>query len=421
MPRKLTETERKKRQLRPRKRGDGSVYWVESRQRFRASVVASRPGAKIERKTVSGKTAFEVEEKVERLKADLVKGRRTARGMTLTRWIEQWLENGSHKPSTRRGYRSLLTQFVMPSIGGKKLEDIDADDVLALHKFMERKKVSSTTIGHAHRLCSAALNEASRQQRGGTNFFAILKPPKNAATTMRAFDEKEIKRFLETIHGVPDEGRWLAAVYLGMRQGEVLGMTWDCVDLTSEIPTITIQWQLSRVPYLCHCVKPCKTPGRNCPTKTLDIDASVKHRILVGAFCLISPKTIGSKRVIPIPELMLGPLERRRAEYLEERKKHGYQDFGLVWSRGNGKPIDHAKDNGAWHRLLDVAEIDSMPLHSARHTAASVLLRAGVDPSISMALMGHSSYITTSRYQTTDAKMLARALNKAIEKPAIPG
>src|SRR5665811_2580131 len=83
------------------------------------------------------------------------------------------------------------------------------------------------------------------------------------------------------------------------------------------------------------------------------------------------------------------------------------------------RPIDHAKENVGWHRLLDVAEIDSMPLHSARHTAASVLLRAGVDPSISMALMGHSSYITTSRYQTTDAKMLARALNKAIEKPAI--
>lgn len=420
MPRKLTKTERKKRELRPRKRGDGSVYWVEARKRFRASVVTSRPGAKIERRTVSGKTAFEVEEKVERLKADLVKGKRAAKGMTLTRWIEQWLENGSHKPSTRRSYRSHLKQFVTPSIGGKKLEDIDADDVLALHKFMERKGVSTTTIGHAHRMCSAALNEASRQQRGGTNFFAIIKPPKNAATTMRAFDEKETQRFLEKIHGIPDEGRWLAAVYLGMRQGEVLGMTWDCLDLESVIPTITIKWQLGRVPYICHCAKTCKTPGRKCPTKTLDIDGTIDHRILVGAFCLISPKTIGSKRVIPIPEPMLGPLKRRRAEYLEERKLGEYQDFGLVWSRGNGLPVDHAKDNLAWHRILEVAEIDSMPLHSARHTVASALLRAEVDPSIATAIMGHSSYITTTRYQTTDTKMLAKALTKAIKKPAIP-
>ena len=174
------------------------------------------------------------------------------------------------------------------------------------------------------------------------------------------------------------------------------------------------------MPYLCRCAKPCKTPGRNCPTKTLDIDGTIEHRILVEAFCLISPKTIGSKRVIPIPEPMLGPLKRRRAEYLEERQEPGYQDFGLVWSKGHGDPIDHGKDNRAWHRILEVAEIDSMPLHSARHTAASALLRAGVDPSISTAIMGHSSYITTSRYQTVDSKMLARALTKAIKKPAIP-
>ena len=420
MPRKLTPTERKKKELRHRKRGDGSVYWVQSRQRFRASVVTSRPGAKTERKTVSGRTAFEVEEKVERLKSDLVKGHRTDKAMTLTRWIEQWIETGSHKPSTRRGYRSLLTQHVTPAIGGKKLEDLDADDVLALHKFMA-KKVSTTTIGHAHRLCSAALSEASRQQRRVTNFFAIIKPPRNAANTMRAFDEKEMERFLEKVQGVPDEGRWLAAVFLGMRQGEVLGMTWPCVDFKSAIPTITIEWQLSRVPYLCHCVKPCKKPGRNCPTKTLDIDATTAHRVLVGAFCLISPKTVGSKRVIPIPEPMLEPLKRRRAVYLEERKDPNYQDFGLVWSRGNGLPIDHGQDNKSWHRLLVLAKIDSMPLHSARHTAASAFLRAGVDPSIVMAIMGHSSYVTTAGYQTVDTKMLADALAKAIKKPATPG
>ena len=415
MPRKLTPTERKKRELRPRKRGDGSVYWVESRKRFRASVVTSRPGAKIERKTVSGRTAFDVEEKVERLKSDLVKGHRSDKGMTLTRWIEQWIENRSHKPSTRRGYRSLLTQYITPAIGGKKLEDLDADDVLALHKFMGKKGVSTTTIGHAHRLCSAALNEASRQQRRVTNFFAIIKPPRNASSTMRAFTEKETQRFLEKVHGVPDEGRWLAAVYLGMRQGEVLGMTWDSLDLDPEKPMITIEWQLGRVPYLCNCMKPCKKPGRNCPTKTLDIDATTKHRILVGAFCLISPKTVGSKRVIPIPEPMLEPLKRRHAAYLEERKDPDYQDFGLVWSRVHGDPIDHGQDNKSWHQILIQAGIDSMPLHSARHTTASALLRAGVDPSISSAIMGHSSYATTAGYQTVDTKMLADALAKAFK------
>ena len=107
--------------------------------------------------------------------------------------------------------------------------------------------------------------------------------------------------------------------------------------------------------------------------------------------------------------------------YLAERKDPKYQDFGLVWSRGNGLPIDHGKDNQAWHRLIEVSGIDSMPLHSARHTAASALLRAGVDPSIAMAIMGHSSYVTTAGYQTTDAKMLADALAKAIKKPATPG
>ena len=90
--RKLTEAERKNRELRPRKRGEGSIFWDAKKQRFIALIVDSKRGAKIHRTPLSGKTAHEIEEKVAKFKSTLVKGRRETKNLTLTKWMNQWLD-----------------------------------------------------------------------------------------------------------------------------------------------------------------------------------------------------------------------------------------------------------------------------------------------------------------------------------------
>lgn len=417
--RKLTEAERKNRELRPRKRGEGSIYWNVKKQRFIALIVDSKPGAKIHRTPLSGKTAHEIEEKVARFKSTLVKGRRETKNLTLTKWMNQWLDTAGHKPATRQTYRSQISQYVTPSIGGKRLSEIEPDDVLELHAFMRRIKkangepLSPTTMFHTHKACSTAMSLAVKQRRIPYNPFLTVNAPDRAVSKRRSFTKAEKTRFLKTIEGREDESRWLAALMTGIRQGEAIGLRWKAVHLNSDIPYLEVIWQMTRPIWVCNCKTVCKKPhGINCPTKTLDLNRGSDFEIIQDSFVLTPPKTENGKRLIPIPDQMMEPMRRQYALYLEQRKTAGFRDHGFVWGRPNGHPMPHGNDNALWHTLCNAAGIESRTLHEARNTAATDMLDSNVDPALQKAIMGHSKYATTKTYQTVRLEMLAEAMAK---------
>lgn len=55
-------------------------------------------------------------------------------------------------------------------------------------------------------------------------------------------DEQDTARFLAAIKGSPYENFFLVTIFTGLRRGEVLGLTWDCIDFAAG--TITINKQL---------------------------------------------------------------------------------------------------------------------------------------------------------------------------------
>lgn len=230
----------------------------------------------------------------------------------------------------------------------------------------------------------------------------------------------ELVNFEEVIKGEPDEFRWQVAVYFGMRQGEALGMTWDrIIGVDTDQPVVDVYWALSRVPYICGCgarkphIKAAKT---NCPEPILDLDANQEQREIAEPHYLLSPKTKRSRRVIPVPVWMHESLRRRHREYMEQRTQPGYKDHGLVFSNHLGRNVSQSADNKHWHRLLDEAGIEQMPLHGGRHTAASALMRAGADPKTIQDILGHSDFITTMGYQHTNLEHLASAF-EGLKKP----
>ena len=89
------------------------------------------------------------------------------------------------------------------------------------------------------------------------------------------------------------------------------------------------------------------------------------------------------------------------ARYLEVAE---LGDEGLVLHRGDGHPIDPRVDGEAWHASLEAAGLPRVPLHSARHTTATLLHALGVDERTRVAILGHSSATTTAGYtHVTDA------------------
>jgi integrase len=77
----------------------------------------------------------------------------------------------------------------------------------------------------------------------------------------------------------------------------------------------------------------------------------------------------------------------------------------------DGSPIDPRNDLAAWHAVLERAGALKVPLHGARHTAASLLLEANVPEPIIMKILGHSSYAVSMGYMNVDRRLLAEAMS----------
>lgn len=93
----------------------------------------------------------------------------------------------------------------------------------------------------------------------------------------------------------------------------------------------------------------------------------------------------------------------------------------LVWPRPDGKPRTDKMDLADWHALQERAGVRHPSGryyhgHEARHTTATLLMALGVDTQVIIAIMGHSSVLSTRAYQHTDLQMMRTALDGMAER-----
>lgn len=110
------------------------------------------------------------------------------------------------------------------------------------------------------------------------------------------------------------------------------------------------------------------------------------------------PKADRSRRTVALPKRLVESLQRHHAAQAQERLAAGslWQDHELVFCQVKGGPIDRHADWKARKVLLQVAGVRDVRLHDGRHTAATLLLTAGVDPRVAMRGLGHSQMRTTT-------------------------
>lgn len=374
-------------------------------------------GAKRDRKTVYGKTRAEVVRKLAEAKRAKDAGDHNTTSPRFGVWLDDWVERADLKPRTRRGYRSLIASHLRPVLGNVKISSLRSAHVHALHDSMAG--LSPTTIRNAHRCASTAMAAALAQERAVINPFVAVKAPAKADGDRQALASTAVQTFREHIDGDGLESRWLAALYLGMRQGECLGLTWEFVNF--DTLTLDLAWQLQPVAYLHGCADACGKRPASCPERRLDVKPGFKYLHIEGNRILQRPKTTGSTRIVPIPAPMIGPLRRLWVKYLVDREHADFIDYGFVWHRGNGQPLNATHDRDAWKAILKACGIPTGDLHSARHTAATLLLEDGVDPKVIQQILGHSDIVTTRNYQHVDVSLARRAVDGAASRKAIEG
>ena len=276
---------------------------------------------------------------------------------SLNGFLDFWLETAA-KPRLRARtfveYKSQLERYVRPDLGSLKLEQVTPVVIQALYAKLLGKGLSARTVRLTHAILGNALKQAVKWRMLPFSPADAVDLPKQQRQEMRALNQLEALRFLETVAGTRWDVLFTTLLTTGLQPSEALALKWTDLDLT---------------------------------TGQLSVQRTVKR--VDGAWVYEEPKTKSSRRRLELPpgtvRALLG-LER---------------DGELVFTNGLGEPVNiyaviehHFKP-----ALTRIGLPKEIRLYDLRHTHATLLLSKGVHPKIVSERLGHSStQITLDTY-----------------------
>ncbi|MEW5810316.1 MAG: site-specific integrase [Actinomycetota bacterium] len=404
-----------------RQKGDGGLFQRADGMWIGRVELPAGPDGERRRKTVSSKEYDVAAAALRKLRSDVDSGKiAVTSATTLEKWLDRWInEIHAHKvrPTTLDDYRRTIKNHIVPAIGGKRLDKLTPQHVRDMH----RKIGPSRTCELAHVVLQKALKDAVRERMLTVNVAELVDRPRYKRAKRTSLSVDVAKHVLRTAIDTRTDGeatRWIAAFLTGARQGELLGLRWSHVDL--EHGVMDISWQLQQLSQVHGCgdpdadgAYPCrrKRPGW-CPDRRWDLPPDFDHEICHRSLLWTRPKSEAGGREIPIITPLLGPL---RAMH----KRQGINPHDLVWHYPDGRPIRPRADYGNWKSLLTAAGVlapgETMPLHVARHTAATMLRAAGVDEQTRMEILGHATVDSQRVYAHADRARHLTAMDSLAE------
>ncbi|MBY8886840.1 site-specific integrase [Streptomyces sp. PTM05] len=392
--------------------GEGSIYPY--RNSFAAYVWVDTPEGKRKRKYVYGKTRDEVHDKWIKLHAEAKKGPVATRHRTLAVFLAYWLGEivkPNLAPLTYVSYEGSVRLYINPHLGSKRLDKLTVRDVrewinklaatcqcCAQGKDAKRRSAaqrccavgecceahpSRRVVQAARDALRAALTHAVTEEEIGKNVASLVKVPKPRRKRIKPWSVAEAGRFLADCAAREDHlfAAWMLVLCLGLRRGEVLGLTWKSVDF--EAGEIYVDHQIQRA-------------GRQ-----------ILHR---------ETKTEESDDFLPLPALCGKALKLRRAQQLGDRKAAGelWQDtVGLVFTTKYGTPIEPGNLTRMFALRARRAGVRVIPLRNTRHTCSSLLVALKVHPKIAQRILRHSQIAMTMEvYAEASEEEVRAALGK---------
>lgn len=344
-----------------RGRGEGSISFIEEKKLWKARVTLDTG----KRTTKYFKTQKDAKDWVLSVRGAARDGFLPEKDkMTLGEFLERYLtEYAQHavRASTYQSYSNLIRLHIVPELGKIRLNNLKPEH---LHSFYAKKReegLSERTVQYLHGLLHRSLNKAVRWGLVSRNVTDHADAPSNKKKPMKVWDEGQVKAFLSCIK----EDRWAALYYLacgtGMREGEILALHWNDVDLDEGYLKVTKSLQ-----------------------------------VVVGkGLVFTEPKSEKSRRRIALPVTVVKALREHKVRQNELRKSETWQEKGLVFTTNNGTAILPRNLVRHFKGKIAAAGVPEIRFHDMRHTVASLLLAGDVHPKVVQELLGHSQITLT--------------------------
>lgn len=210
---------------------------------------------KLIRKSIYGKNQKEVRQKLSKVTTEIDEGLYLEPAkMTLSDWMDLWYKEYTFdkKYSTLKGYKAQINKHIRPGIGKYNLSQLNP---MILQRFFNHlsepnekgKVLSPKSIKNVYIILSGILEQAVENEMISKNPCKKVKLPKVYNKQITPLTDKQVKDFLEIISTDEIYGTILRViVFTGLRLGEAMGLTWDCVDF--EKGALNINKQLQRRP-----------------------------------------------------------------------------------------------------------------------------------------------------------------------------
>ncbi len=285
--------------------------------------------------------------------------------MTLGEYLDRWLKDvlDTVRQSTYQGYEYAIRPHIKPALGRIKLKDLSPAHARWFYRDRLDSGLAPATVHKLHVVLHKALKAAVADGLVPRNVTAELKLPRITREEIDPLDAKGARRLLEAARGDRLEALYVLALNTGMRQGELLALKWEDIDLERSLVRVRRT--------LTHSDK---------------------------GFVLGEPKTKKSRRTIRLTAGSVQALRDHPTRQLEEMERVGsiYEPGGLMFATEAGTIINPSNlRNRSFKRLLKCAGLRPIRFHDLRHTCATLLLSKDVNPKIVSEMLGHSSVSIT--------------------------
>ena len=293
----------------------------------------------------------------------------------LLRWLEYSVKH-SVGPLTYQNHEWAVRTHIVPALGRVNLGKLTPAHVQGLYAEKLTAGMSAGTVRNIHKTFRKALGQAKRWRLVHHNVCDDTDPPHYPAPEWDHWTLREARTFLEACEGDRLEALWHLALRTGMREGELLALRWSDADLQAG---------------------------------TLQVRRAVTVR---GAVRFTATKS-GRGRPVKIGPALVDRLGAHRKRQLLERMRRPaslWEEQDLVFPGPRGDVLRRQSLVQRYERLIREASVKRIKIHELRHTAASLMMEAGLPPKVVSETLGHSSVkLTLDTYSHVSPAMQDRA------------
>jgi integrase len=330
-------------------------------------------GKQIQR-SIYGASEKEVLQKLQRTQVDITDGTYIEPSkLTIGAWLDIWTVEylGGVKPRTVENYKSVCENHLKPKLGALKLTALSAHTVQGLYNKCQQgeKPLSPKSVRNIHGVLHKALKQAVKLNYIKVNPCDACELPRYEKKDIKPLDDEAIKAFLTAIQSHKWENLLIVTLFTGARQGEILGLTWSCVDFKNGVIIIDRQRQRNNE--------------------------------------LATTKNSKSRRISPAPYVMAALKEQRRRQS-ENRLLAGslWEDTDLVFTNEFGKPPAHCTISRAYKSIIKGLGYPESRYHDLRHSYAVAALQSGDDVKTVQETLGHhTAAFTLDQYGHVTERM----------------